>query len=79
MTEAAAAGIRFYDREGTEFIPTGGTTARIAGIDLSGKNPLLEKVEIITMCDIDNPMYGPAGASHIFGLQKGAHKDMVLL
>ena len=75
---AAAAGIRFYDREGTEFIPTGGTTARIAGIDLSGKNPLLEKVEIITMCDIDNPMYGPAGASHIFGPQKGADKDMVL-
>lgn len=75
---AAAAGIRFYDKEGKKFIPTGGTTAGIASIDLSGKSSLLDQVEIITMCDIDNPMYGPAGASFIFGPQKGADKDMVL-
>ena len=30
------------------------------------------------MCDIDNPMYGPTGASHIFGPQKGADENMVL-
>ena len=30
------------------------------------------------MCDIDNPMYGPTGASHIFGPQKGADEAMVL-
>jgi glycerate kinase len=30
------------------------------------------------MCDIDNPMYGPSGASHIFGPQKGANPEMVL-
>lgn len=75
---AAAAGVRFYDKEGKEFIPAGGTTAEIARIDLSGRSALLEQVEIITMCDIDNPMYGPIGASFIFGPQKGADKDMVL-
>ena len=75
---AAAAGIRFYDRGGREFIPTGGTTADIDRIDLSGRDSLLEQVEIVTMCDIDNPMYGPAGASFIFGPQKGADEAMVL-
>ena len=30
------------------------------------------------MCDIDNPMYGPVGASFIFGPQKGADEAMVL-
>ena len=75
---AAAAGIKFYDRDGREFIPTGGTTAQIDRIDLSGRNSLLEQVEIVTMCDIDNPMYGPTGASYIFGPQKGADEAMVL-
>ena len=30
------------------------------------------------MFDIDIPMYGPTGASHIFGPQKGADEAMVL-
>ena len=29
------------------------------------------------MCDVDNPMYGPRGASYIFGPQKGADPAMV--
>ena len=46
--------------------------------DKDGKAEILNKVEIVTMCDIDNPMYGPTGASHIFGPQKGADEAMVL-
>lgn len=75
---AAAAGVRFYNEKGEEFVPTGGTTGDIRRIDLSGYNPALRSVEIVTMCDIDNPMYGPTGASHIFGPQKGADAKMVL-
>lgn len=74
---AAAVGVKFYDAEGKEFVPTGGTTIDIKKIDLSGRSPLLDKVEIVTMCDIDNPMYGPTGAAHIFGPQKGADPEMV--
>ena len=74
---AAAVGIKFYDQSGKEFIPTGGTLIDIAGIDFSGKSALLNDIEIITMCDIDNPMYGPTGASFVFGPQKGADADMV--
>ena len=65
------------DSDGREFVPTGGTLADIARIDLSGRDPILEKVEIVTMCDIDNPMYGENGAAYIFGPQKGADPDMV--
>ena len=74
---AAAAGVRFYNAAGEEFIPTGGTLRDIAHIDVSGKDPALQGVEIVTMCDIDNPMYGESGAAYIFGPQKGADGDMV--
>ncbi len=76
---AAAAGIRFFNAAGESFIPTGGTTGNIFSIDFSGRDAVLDGVEIVTMCDIDNPMYGPAGAAHVFGPQKGADPEMVQL
>jgi glycerate kinase len=74
---AAAAGIRFFDRDGRDFIPLGGTLSRIAGIDKTGMPPELLSAEIITMCDIDNPLYGPQGAAFVFAPQKGADAAMV--
>lgn len=75
---AAAIGVKFYNSKGEEFVPTGGTLHQIEKIDLSGKADILKGIEIITMCDIDNPMYGPTGASHVFAPQKGADPEMVL-
>jgi len=74
---AAAVGIKFYDKEGNEFIPVGKTLIDIQKIDLSGKAEELDNIEIITMCDIDNPMYGALGAAYIFAPQKGADEEMV--
>ena len=74
---ASAVGIKFYDKEGNEFIPVGKTLLNIQKIDLSGKPEGLDNIEIITMCDIDNPMYGPMGAAYIFAPQKGADGEMV--
>lgn len=74
---AAAAGAKFYNKEGQEFIPTGGTVKDIERIDLSGMDKVFENVEMITMCDIDNPMYGPFGASYVFAPQKGADAECV--
>lgn len=76
---ASAVGVKFFNDKGKEFVPTGGTTSEITRIDMSGKAEILGGIEIITMCDIDNPMYGPTGAAHVFGPQKGADPDMVLL
>lgn len=75
---AAAIGVGFYNEKGEKFIPTGGTTHEIARIDLSEKTNALDGIEIVTMCDIDNPMYGKTGAAHVFGPQKGADPEMVL-
>lgn len=75
---AAAVGVKFFNPLGESFIPTGGTLHEIHRIDLSERSPLLSDIEIITMCDIDNPMYGPMGAAHVFAPQKGADAEMVL-
>ncbi|MDD7110788.1 MAG: glycerate kinase [Coriobacteriaceae bacterium] len=75
---AAACGVKFYDAAGAEFLPVGGTLSHISRIDVSGMNPRIRDIEIVTMCDIDNPMYGPTGAAHVFGPQKGADQEMVL-
>ena len=74
---AAALGVRFLDRAGQAFVPTGGTLDQIAHIDVSGARQLLQTVKLTAMCDIDKPMHGPTGASYIFGPQKGADPAMV--
>lgn len=71
---AAALGARFLDGQGKTFLPTGGNLDSIARIDLGGQRPL---PEITVMCDIDNPLCGPTGASEVFGPQKGADPEMV--
>ena len=74
---ASACGIKFFDKDGKEFIPVGGTLSDVRSIDFSNKDKALNNVEIITMCDIDNPPYGLNGAAHVFAPQKGADGVMV--
>lgn len=74
---AAALGVRFFDRTGTPFVPTGGTLGEVERIDVSAARERLRGVEITTMCDIDNPMYGENGAAYVFAPQKGAGPEQV--
>ena len=74
---AAALGVRFFRADGEPYIPTGGTLDQLARVDRSGLEPALAGVELTAMCDIDNPLCGPTGASAVFGPQKGAGPDMV--
>lgn len=74
---AAALGIRFFDETGECFVPIGGTLNKIKKIDFSGLIPALKDIELVTMCDIDNPLYGKQGAAYVFGPQKGADPVMV--
>ena len=69
---AAALGVVFRDEQGKAFVPVGGTLHRIHSVDLDGLDPRLAKMEIVAMCDIDNPLFGPEGAAYVFGPQKGA-------
>lgn len=74
---AAALGVRFLDTQGEEYVPTGDTLDRLASIDFSHLDSVLEGVQLVTMCDIDNPLCGPSGASAVFGPQKGATPEQV--
>lgn len=74
---AAACGVSFYNKDGEKFIPVGGTLDEVARIDVSTMDERLKNIPIITMCDIDNPFYGPEGAIAVYGPQKGADEKMV--
>lgn len=73
---AAAAGVRFINQNGETFIPTGGTLSQVARIERTLAKEF-DGVEIVTMCDIDNPFCGKTGAAYVFGPQKGADEAMV--
>lgn len=75
----SALGTKFYNQENEVFIPTGGTLKDITRIDNTHTLNLLKDVEIIGMCDVTNPMYGELGAAYIYGPQKGASKEDVLI
>ena len=73
----AALGIRFLDAQGESFVPVGGTLSKVVTIDASTLHPLIKNIDFVTMCDIDNPLYGTEGAAYIFGPQKGATPEIV--
>ncbi len=73
---AAALGVRFYNRDGETFIPTGGSLLEIARIDCAA---LRLPVPVIAMCDVAAPLYGEKGAARVFGPQKGADPRQVEL
>jgi glycerate kinase len=74
---AAALGVKFYDENHNEFIPVGDTLNKIVLYSTKAAEELLSDVELVAMCDIDNPLYGKNGAAYIFAPQKGADADMV--
>ncbi|OBT28989.1 glycerate kinase [Vibrio splendidus] len=74
-----ALGGRLLDRNGQEFARGGAALAELASIDLTGLDSRCADIELIVACDVDNPLCGNNGASHIFGPQKGATPEQVLL
>jgi glycerate kinase len=74
---AAALGIRFLDATGAAVEPVGGELGRIRRIDMAGRDPRVENVRFEAVCDVDNPLCGPNGASTVYGPQKGATPEQV--
>ncbi len=81
---AVGLGARLLAADGNEIPPWGGALARLDHIDLSGLDPRLAQseagaapVEIIGLTDVANPLCGPAGASAVYGPQKGATPEQV--
>jgi glycerate 2-kinase len=67
-----ALGAAFLDKEGKELPPGGASLARLARIDTSRLERRLKDVQIEIACDVRNTLTGPAGASAVYGPQKGA-------
>jgi glycerate kinase len=65
-------GVLFLNRHGQPLNDLPGDLADLASIDISGLDPRLAKLELIVLCDVNNPLTGPQGAAAIFGPQKGA-------
>ena len=73
----AALGFRFLDSDGKAVDPCGANLSRITEIDGSGAAEELAGAGFTVACDVDNPFFGPSGASEVFAPQKGASKDEV--
>lgn len=73
-----ALGVRFLDARGAELESGGLALAQLAQVDVSGLDPRLLNVQVEVAADVDNPLCGPRGASHVFGPQKGASTEQVL-
>lgn len=78
MGMAHALGARFLDAADAPLKPSGLSLPLIRHIDLSGLDPRLGSIVIEAACDVDNPLYGPQGAAHIFGPQKGASPQQIV-
>ncbi len=72
---ASALGIRFLDKNGTSFLPTGTTLRDIVDIDSS--KSLAKNVSFTVLCDVKHTFFGPQGAAFVFSPQKGADPAMV--
>ncbi|MEE2809082.1 MAG: glycerate kinase [Verrucomicrobiota bacterium] len=71
---AKALGVRFFNADGIEIseIPE-----RLMEVDQIFSEIRLDLPEIIVACDVGNPLLGKAGATRMYGEQKGvAQKDM---
>jgi glycerate 2-kinase len=74
---ARALGVRFLDREGRELPNGGAALARLDHIDATHLDPRVVELEVEVACDVNNPLTGPTGASHVYGPQKGATPEMI--
>lgn len=74
---AQALGASFTDSDGNELKFGAEGLEKLSSIDISALDARLANVEIIAACDVNNPLYGQNGASHVYGPQKGADPQMV--
>lgn len=74
---AVALGVKLLDAEGIELAQGGAALLNVANIKKSRLDPRLAKVQIEVLCDVQNPLCGPEGASVVYGPQKGANPEAI--
>lgn len=73
---AQALGARLLDSLGREISWGGGGLLDLDRIDVSQLDTRLADTTVLVACDVTNPLFGPHGASYIYGPQKGADQLM---
>jgi len=77
MGAMRALGIRFLDENGEALSGCGNDLARVADIDISGLHSAVKDARFTIMCDVNNPLTGPDGATYTFGKQKGGSPEIL--
>ena len=73
-------GFKFSDNDGNEIKNGGKYLSDIVSVNTDGALAELKECRFSIACDVDNPLCGVRGASHIYGPQKGASaEDVVFL
>ncbi len=74
---ATALGVKLLDAHGRQLPLGGAALIHLDRIDLSGLDPRALDLTVDVASDVNNPLTGPIGASHVYGPQKGADARMV--
>jgi glycerate kinase len=77
MGAMRALGIRFLDSNGQELEGTGSDLVNVVDIDISSIHSAVSEAEFTVMCDVNNPLTGPDGATFTFGKQKGGTPEIL--
>ena len=72
-----ALGMKLLDGEGQSIQAGGGALLELAKIDASDFDARIADSDFLIASDVQNPLIGKEGASHVFGPQKGATAEMV--
>ncbi|MCI8464555.1 MAG: glycerate kinase [Lachnospiraceae bacterium] len=78
MGAMIALGIQFLDRNGRKLSGRGQDMGQVYKIDVSGIHPKVKETDFTVMCDVQNPLLGPNGATYTFGRQKGADERTLM-
>ena len=72
-----ALGYSFLDLNGKDVGEGAKALSHIQTIDDKNVSPLLASCNFRIACDVNNPLYGPNGATYIYGPQKGVTKEQL--
>lgn len=73
----SALGVKFYDKFNQPIQMNGAALNQIKKIDISQLDKRLGQCQFLIATDVDNPLFGPFGASYIYAEQKGANKQEI--